>query len=222
MAFLKRHVDAGVAALVVLGFATLGLSMVIRSSILLNLVFGMLAGLIMVTAILRSFNRHLLHQKKESTVNDLVPSFLAATNAKASSSTNSKAWANANSIFGRSSTYSVPFTGLEAAAGGQDGSPYYCTDCGKRYVHWSRQYGFTVTGEPNHTAFYACPDWTKERMESGWGVGYNCGHLTTTEPISAAHNSHPSGEVVPSCPGCLEQMVLDGYITREQASSRMS
>lgn len=95
--------------------------------------------------------------------------------------------------------------------------PLFCMDCGQRLVQWKHQNGFSdVTGEPYLMEFMACPDWDASNDE-----GYTCNRRVTTEARAYDH-THEEGEVVGDCPACLDLMVRNGIISREQFNERLA
>lgn len=121
---------------------------------------------------------------------------------------------------------------FDHAEGGARPDPIFCHDCGRRYVPWTNQQGFNATtGEPVIKTKMACPGWTatyanaQMQIYSGssfgaFGIGTSitsCGNTVTTNAVPQTHTDHPTGDVRGDCPGCIEDMVSNGIITRADA-----
>jgi hypothetical protein len=114
----------------------------------------------------------------------------------------------------------------------------FCADCGREFVTWKRQDGFNQeTGNPHMLITMACPDYDQkadqaardrwmaamantgfmtmgERYESTYG----CGKRTTTSLKAVTHN-HANKTVSNTCPGCINDMVAEGILSRSTADS---
>ena len=122
-------------------------------------------------------------------------------------------------------------------------STRYCTSCGRKYIEWRRQEGFDgLTGEPHFVVTMACPQWDRqaaqraynEQMERAYKAGalfasmtyptldVNCSHITATAEQPQLHAGHAPGEVEATCEGCIEDMVANEIITREDAAKLRS
>lgn len=109
----------------------------------------------------------------------------------------------------------ITFSDRRDAETGNSREPW-CSDCGKKMIPFRQQQGFDgKTGLPKIISIMKCPDWTQPTnayMHIGDDRG-RCRHAVVSALSAQCHD--PLNTL---CPVCVDKMVADGVLTKQEAA----